>query len=61
MDSYSGVVGNIYEFRRQILRLPNANGLTPIGFPLSLPLVQQPEHDCRKFSFLLIRYTQKSD
>ncbi|XP_046644373.1 protein bicaudal C homolog 1-like [Daphnia pulicaria] len=41
--SYEKNAGNIYEFRRQILRLPNPNGLSPIGFPLSLPRVQEPE------------------
>lgn len=34
--------GNIYEFRRQILRLPHPSGLAPIGSPRSLPKVQEP-------------------
>ncbi|EFX75400.1 hypothetical protein DAPPUDRAFT_323314 [Daphnia pulex] len=46
--SYEKNAGNIYEFRRQILRLPNPNGLSPIGFPLSLPRVQEPEHESVK-------------
>ncbi|XP_057371261.1 protein bicaudal C homolog 1-like [Daphnia carinata] len=41
--SYEKNAGNIYEFRRQILRLPSSSGLSLMGFPLSLPQVQEPE------------------
>ncbi|KAK4021086.1 protein bicaudal C homolog 1 [Daphnia magna] len=41
--SYEKNAGNIYEFRRQILRLPSSSGLSTIVFPLSLPQVQEPE------------------